>query len=195
MTIKNTLSILFLTVFSLISTLPAALATNALPLTGEVANVQAVSTVKSSAAKNMTVTSVVVPGKFSYAVSRPSNSVPSSGVGQYAQALKKKAIGLLAHNFAAGASFFTLTAGDEVIITFSNGTSKTYVVYNVMSYEATKAGDFSKPFINARGKIVSAKQVFNKAYKSGTVTFQTCIARNGHASWGVIFVQARLKNN
>lgn len=141
------------------------------------------------------VTEVRATGKFAFPVVQSGNNTPTGNViGQYAYAANRGSIGLLAHNFAAGASFYTLAGGDEVIITFSNGKTKRFVVNNVLRFQATDPNDFSKPFIASNGKEFTAKQVFNQAYKSNWVTFQTCIQNAGSPTWGLLFVQAAPKN-
>ena len=144
--------------------------------------------------KAKTAVSVSVTGKFTYGVSQSGNAAPSSyTLGQYAYAAGKNNLGFLAHNYLAGSSFYMLSAGDEVLVTFSDGSTQTYTVYNVTRDKATDPNNFSKPFVDARGKTVSARQVFNQAYKSNQVTFQTCLSGGGSLTWGVLIVQARPK--
>jgi hypothetical protein len=167
-----------------------------LPVTGGTAQLQDAHSAFSAngVSKAKVVTSVQVTGKFTYAVSQNGNAAPSGyTVGQYAYAASKNNLGFIAHNYLAGSSFYGLTAGDEVVVSFSDGTTKTFVVYNVARYQATNSNDFSKPFIDARGKQVSARQVFNQSYKAGQVTFQTCITADGSLTWGVIIIQASPK--
>jgi len=136
---------------------------------------------------------VSVSGKFSYQVVQSGNSAPSGYVvGQYSVAAKRGNIGFLAHNYAAGSSFYALSFGDEVVVTFSDGSTKTFTVNNVLRYQASTPGDFSS-FIDSKGNTVKAQTVFNRAYKRNQVTFQTCIARDGSDSWGLLFVQAAPK--
>jgi hypothetical protein len=146
----------------------------------------------SEAAKNnSTVVRVTVPGVLDYQVVQSGNSVPSGyAVGQYGYAARKNNIGLLAHNYAAGGSFYALSSGMEVIVTYSNGQTATYVINNVMRYQATDPTNYGKPFIDSRGKEISAKQVFNQAYRRNGLTFQTCLWGEGSATWGLLFVQA-----
>ncbi len=163
----------------------------ALPLTGSPdATIAA-----APAAKNkLTVTKVEAPGVFTFTVQQSGNSVPSAAgvVGQYAEASKRGSIGLLAHNYLAGGSFSALKNGQKIIVTFSDGSTKTYVVYNTLTYQATDPNDFSQPFLNSKGKKMTAREVFSQAYKSNLVVFQTCIYKDGHSSWGVMFIQAKL---
>ncbi|TAK11933.1 MAG: sortase [Anaerolineae bacterium] len=193
-TTKKNLTLILITVL-LITSLSAVFTTRAasLPVTGAQAAPIAASAAASPAKGSLTATKVVAHGLFTYTVVQNGNSVPTGGssVGQYAAAAKKKSIGLLAHNYLAGGSFASLKVGQLITVTFSDGSTKTYKVYSVQTYQATDPNDFSQPFINSNGKKVSARTVFNAAYKANQVTFQTCIAKNGYSSWGVLFVIAK----
>ena len=199
MTIKNDLSKIFLLIGILCISFSPLLATqaNALPVTG--ADMQMAAGTTAGFMEQMlkggsagTVVQISVPGKFSYAVVQSGNGVPSGYVlGQYAQAAKKGNIGLLAHNYLAGQSFYALAIGDEVNVTYSNGATKTFVVTNVLRYQATDPNNYSKPFLNSNGKEISPKSVFNQAYQKNGLTFQTCITADGSYTWGLLFVQAK----
>ena len=139
------------------------------------------------------VTGVYVDGLFAYRVLQTGNAVPGGAgvVGQYAQAKKKGNIGLLAHNYAAGAKFYSLTPGMKVKIIYGNGNVKTLTVKKVDRYQASDPQNYAAPFINSQtGKQISARALFNKMYTSG-VTFQTCITQNGSSTWGLLFVRAK----
>lgn len=141
------------------------------------------------------VSQVSVANKFTYQVVQSGNNAPAGNVvGQYAYAANRGSIGLLAHNYAAGASFYTLNNGDEVLITYNNGTTKRFIVSNVLRFQASDPNDFSQPFFSSNGKELTAKQVFSQAYKTNWVTFQTCIQNGGSPTWGLLFVQATPKN-
>jgi hypothetical protein len=175
---------------SLISLPFGRAAAASLPVTGVAAAPVAAAPL---ARDSLKATQVEVPGVFVYSVEQTGNGVPSAAgsVGQYAEAGKKKSLGFLAHNYLAGASFAALSPGQQVIVTFSDGSTQTYEIYNVLTFQATNPDDFSKPFINSAGKRLTARQVFSAAYKANEVTFQTCIAKDGSTSWGLLFVQAR----
>ena len=98
---------------------------------------------------------------------------------------------MLAHNYLAGSSFAWINYGDEVQVTTSNGNIEYYVVNNIFRFKASNPNDFTKPFIDeGSGQSHSARGLFNIAYKSGMVTFQTCITKGGTATWGILIVQA-----
>ena len=138
---------------------------------------------------------VEVTDVFIYPVIEFNNKVPAYGVGQYKEASMWKNIGLIAHNYSAGNNFFSLRPGMEVKITHSDGLIEYYIVYNVMQFQASDPNDFGKPFINSKGEEISVKDLFMLAYRSDELTFQTCINADGFKTWGVFFVQARLKKN
>jgi hypothetical protein len=198
MTTKNSLSKIFLLIGMLCLSFSLLLASqaNALPVTGfdmqSTAKTTAVFMEHALSGKSVeTVSSVSVPGKFSYSVVQSGNDVPSGYVlGQFAQAAKKDNIGLLAHNYLAGYSFFSLGIGDQVIVTYSSGATETFLVTNILRFQATDTTDYSKPFLNSNGKQITAKTVFNQAYRKNGLTFQTCIYAEGSNTWGLLFVQA-----
>lgn len=137
------------------------------------------------------ITGVYVDGLFAYYVLQTGNAVPGGAgvVGQYAQA--KSNIGLLAHNYAAGAKFYELTPGMKVKIIYGNRKVKTFTVKKVDRYQASDPQNYSEPFMHTlSGKQMSAQELFKKMYSSG-VTFQTCITQNGSATWGLLFVRAK----
>jgi hypothetical protein len=201
MTINKALSKFFLLVAALCFSFSLLLAfqANALPVTG--LNMRTAAGVTAGFMDQLlngksakAVVQVSVPGKFSYSVVQTGNDVPTGyELGQYTQAAKKGSVGLLAHNYLAGQSFFSLAIGDEVNLTYSNGATQTFVVTNVLRYQATDPNDYSKPFLNSNGRQVSAKNVFNQAFHNNGLTFQTCIIAEGLNTWGLLFVQAELQ--
>ncbi|TAK13395.1 MAG: sortase [Anaerolineae bacterium] len=138
------------------------------------------------------VTRVTAAGLFDYPVIQNGDSAPSAAdtVGQYAAAARRGSIGLLAHNHSAGRSFFVFSIGDLITLTFDDGSTQSYEVTAIHIYQATDPDDFSQPFLDDRGKELKAKEVFNREYSPGTLTFQTCIAKDGHSSWGLLFIRA-----
>lgn len=137
---------------------------------------------------------VEVPGMFSYPVLKFDNQAPDVGVGQYRDVTQWKSIGLIAHNYSVGDSFFELSPGMEVQITFNNGENETFTVYNVMLFQATNPNSFRYPFISSEGDEIQVKDLITIAYKPGELTFQTCIAAEGSMTWGLFFVQAKPEN-
>ncbi len=139
-----------------------------------------------------TVTRVVVTNLFDYSVVQNGNVAPltAATVGQYAFSAKYNNVGLIAHDYLAGGSFYQLTPGMEVEVYYSDGGTETYVITSVSRYQATNPNDYGAPFIDPNGVKLSAFQVFTKAYLRGGLTFQTCISTETTTTWGLLFVQA-----
>jgi len=114
-------------------------------------------------------------------------------VTQFASASGYGNIGLLAHNFLSGKSFFQLQIGQEVHIEYSDGSGEAFVVTEILQYQAL---DPKSPFSSFRNlsntdEVLSTQQMFERAYGGDRhITFQTCIAKYGNASWGRLFVVA-----
>jgi hypothetical protein len=140
------------------------------------------------------VTRFSVPAKFSYpVVHSKSYDGADSLVIQYVRAAENGNIGLLANCQTAGLSFHCLSLGDEVIVAFKEKSPKVFVVSNIEQFRATDPSDFSKPFMDEQGKIISADALFKKAYNRNGLTFQKCLFGNGSWTWGILIVQAREK--
>lgn len=144
------------------------------------------------------VTGVYVPGVMALRVKQqPAGNAAyvSSAAGvatQFGMAADMGITGLLAHNFAAGKSFSALAAGNEVYVVYGDGSTKKYIVSGVYQYQAV---DPSNPYGDlvdlSTGVQMPVADVFNAVYSGDEhVTFQTCIAKNGNASWGRLFIVA-----
>lgn len=101
-------------------------------------------------------------------------------------------IGLLAHNHLAGKSFSQLTVGQDVRLVYGDGKVETFVVAEVLKYQALQP---NSPYSEFRGlddsKTLTAEKMFKRVYFGNKhVTFQTCIENNGNLSWGRLFVIA-----
>jgi hypothetical protein len=101
-------------------------------------------------------------------------------------------VGLLGHNFLAGASVLNLQINQWVILIYGNGQLKYYAVHNFQSYQALSPGDPFSSFVNfENNKFLTSEEVFNNIYtKESQLVFQTCISKNGQSSWGRLFVIA-----
>lgn len=178
------LTLLFLLCLAFVLT-PAA--SFSLPVTGQVTD-------EDTPARKTTSGTVtrVAADLFDYPVIQNGDAAPSAAnaVGQYAYAARRGSIGLLAHNYSAGSSFFALGIDDLITLTFDDGSTQSYKVTAIRIYQATDPDDFSQPFVDDRGKQLKPKEVFGREYSPGTLTFQTCIAKDGHTSWGLLFIRA-----
>lgn len=130
-------------------------------------------------------------------VQQPSNNAgyvsnQDGEITQFGMASKFGNIGLLAHNHLAGKDFAELTVGQEVRLVYGDGKIETYIVIEVLRYQALKP---TSPYSDFRslngGKTLNAEQMFKRVYFGERhVTFQTCIEKNGNASWGRLFIIA-----
>lgn len=112
-------------------------------------------------------------------------------VTEFALAKQYGGIGILAHNFAAGAGFFQLTAGDEINLVYGDGAISKYVIKNILEFQALDADDPYSDFIDlATGETLSSTELFLRTYGGGKLTLQTCIAADGISSWGRMFIIA-----
>lgn len=111
---------------------------------------------------------------------------------QFRRAADFGAIGLLAHNYLAGKSFFNLKNGQEVRIVYGDGSVKVYFVTAVYRYQALQPNSPSSNFVDLdTNETLSASSLFGKVYYQGDhVTFQTCIKKDGLSTWGRLFIVA-----
>lgn len=104
-------------------------------------------------------------------------------------------VGLLAHNNLSGRFFSKLTIGEEVRLVYGNGNVEYFVITQVLQFQALEP---NSPFSSFRdlsnNQNLTVDQLFRKVYLGDRhVTFQTCIAGPGSASWGRLFVVATPK--
>ncbi len=136
--------------------------------------------------KNVMAVRVVQQSSASYV------SSSSGTLTQFGMASQYGSIGLLAHNYLAGASFSKLSAGTEIYLVYGDGSTKKFQVTGVKKYQALSPNDPYSNFINldSSEKTLSSSDVFNETYASGGLVLQTCISKNGSSSWGRLFVMA-----
>ena len=143
---------------------------------------------------------VFVPGVFAlpvvqqpdgetYAVSNEPGVIT-----QYGSVDRYGNVGLLAHNFLAGAEFFKLGLGQRVTLIYGNGHSRDYTVTGFRQFQATLPESPYSNFIDLDqpgSRPIRSADIFNLIYTGSTrVVLQTCIARQGEPSWGRLFVIA-----
>jgi hypothetical protein len=111
---------------------------------------------------------------------------------QFGMASQYGNIGLLAHNHLSGKLFSQLAVGQEVRLVYGNGKTETFVITDVMSYQALQPTSPYSSFRNlSKDETLSAEQMFKRVYLGDRhVTFQTCIESNGNTSWGRLFIIA-----
>lgn len=123
-----------------------------------------------------------------YVSTRPSTITQFGMAGQY------NSIGLLAHDFLAGASFSQLQPNNDVVLVFGDGSLKYYRVYEIQRYQALSPASPYSNFIDLSSNTqLTAEQLFLRTYGKGnaTLVFQTCISTDKVSSWGRLFVLAR----
>ena len=119
-------------------------------------------------------------------------STRSGTVTQFGIASQYGSVGLLAHNYLAGASFSKLGSGTEIVLVYGDGSTKKYQVNAVKKYQALSPNDPYSNFINLSNPdaTLSSTDLFNETYGSSSLVLQTCISKNGNSSWGRLFIMA-----
>jgi hypothetical protein len=113
-------------------------------------------------------------------------------VTQFGMPAKYGNIGLLAHNTLSGQFFSSLAVGQEVRLVYGDGKTETFVITEVLRYQALQPTSPYSSFRNlSKDETLSAEQMFKRVYFGDRhVTFQTCIASDGSNSWGRLFIIA-----
>ena len=111
---------------------------------------------------------------------------------QFRMATQFGNIGLLAHNHLSGKDFSQLAVGQEVRLVYGDGHLETFVVTEVLRYQALQPTSPYSSFRNLdKDETLSAEGMFKRVYFGDRhVTFQTCIEKDGELSWGRLFVIA-----
>lgn len=111
---------------------------------------------------------------------------------QFGMPAKYGNVGLLAHNTLSGQLFSGLAIGQEVRLVYGDGKTETFVITEVLRYQALQPTSPYSSFRNlGKDETLSAEQMFKRVYFGDRhVTFQTCIAADGNNSWGRLFVIA-----
>ena len=118
-------------------------------------------------------------------------------VTQFSMASQFGNTGLLAHNHLAGAFFTQLAVGQEIRLVYGNGRVETFVIKEVLKYQALQPTSVYSSFKNLdKDETLTVEQMFNRVYRGDRhLTLQTCIAADGKLSWGRLFVIAVPKEN
>jgi hypothetical protein len=113
-------------------------------------------------------------------------------VTQFRMAADYGTVGLVAHNTLAGSSFFDLETGDEVRIVYGDGRVESFVVSEILRYQALQPNSPYSSFRNVDwDETLTVTEMFKRVFISeGHVTFQTCIEKDGLWTWGRLFVIA-----
>jgi hypothetical protein len=111
---------------------------------------------------------------------------------QFNMAAEAGNVGLLAHNYLAGAAFSRLAIGQVVNLVYGNGRVESFIVTDIQRYQALDPYSTTSDFRDLdTNTFISADELFSQVYRGDRhVTFQTCIESNGNASWGRLFIIA-----
>jgi hypothetical protein len=114
---------------------------------------------------------------------------------QFSMATEVGNVGLLAHNNLAGQNFSNFTLGQEITLIYGDGSTETFVVSNIIRYQALNPYSPYSEFRDLETTItITAQELFQQVYRGDRhVTFQTCIESEGNLSWGRLFVIAEPK--
>jgi hypothetical protein len=141
---------------------------------------------------------IYVQGEFAFKVvqqpvDQPGLVVAQEGVvTQFEAASLNNVIGLLAHNNLAGAYFSDLRVGQEIRIVYGDSRIEYFQVSSIARVKAEQPENPYGTFLDWKSNTrYNAEDIFNIFYKgSYHLTLQTCILRDGIASWGRLFVTA-----
>lgn len=145
-----------------------------------------------------TIRGLYVEDKFAYpVVQQPSGnagfvSTTDDVITDFAMPRQYGVTGLLAHNYLAGADFFTLNIGDQIQVVYGDGSVQVYQIADIQSYQALSPNSASSNFVDlATSDRLTATQLFKRVYMgSHHLTLQTCIQQGSEDSWGRLFIIA-----
>ncbi|MBL8098483.1 MAG: hypothetical protein JNK81_04840 [Anaerolineales bacterium] len=145
---------------------------------------------------------IYVHGVMAYAIQQQPYGHPgfvsseASTITQFSIASEVGNIGLLAHNYLAGANFSSLKAGDVITLVYGDGHIENFYVEEILQYKATSPLSPYSNFIDVETEeFLTAEGLFNKVYRGDFhVTLQTCIEKDGNLSWGRLFIIAKPLN-
>jgi hypothetical protein len=113
-------------------------------------------------------------------------------VTEFSMAKKYGVTGIVAHNYLAGADFFSLEIGEVIEVVYGDGEILRYKITSIHSYQALSPNSATSQFVDlATSEKISASQLFKRVYMGGQhLTLQTCIQQGTEDSWGRLFVIA-----
>ena len=119
----------------------------------------------------------------------------TSTVTQFSMASEVGNLGLLAHNYLAGANFSLLEAGDTIFLVYGDGHTQSFIVEEILQYQATSPLSPTSNFNSiSNDEFLTAEGLFDKVYRGDFhLTLQTCIEKDGELSWGRLFIIAKPK--
>ena len=120
-----------------------------------------------------------------------------NAVTQFSMASEAGNIGLLAHNYLAGANFFQLQVGNVITLVYGDGRTQSFIVADLQHYQALSPLSPYSSFKDLEtGTVLDVEQLFHRVYRGGFhLTLQTCIENEGNPTWGRLFVIATPVND
>jgi hypothetical protein len=111
---------------------------------------------------------------------------------QFSSPKRYGTVGILAHNYLAGVSFYDLSRGQDIYVLYGDGTMAQYVVTDIRSFQALDPHSPYSDFVDLDTDTRhTAKSVFYQVYgNKDKLVLQTCIEMQGNGSWGRMFVIA-----
>jgi hypothetical protein len=142
---------------------------------------------------------IYAPGNFALPVVQQPSSNPGfvstepEVLTQFGLASEYGTLGFLAHNTLSGVNFFDLKVGQTIVLVSGDGSLKTFIISEQLSYQALSPTSPYSDFrdLNDTSIEITSTDLFNQIYaEKGKLVFQTCIASNGVENWGRYFVIA-----
>jgi len=182
---------LVIILITLIAVFGTAAAAPAIPVTGTPSNGVQAST-------SSVVSSVSVTNVFKYdIVQQPKNnpayvSTKDGVLTQFDMASQYGSLGLLAHNYLAGAPFSKVKANDLIYVNYTDGSTKIFKVTEIRTYQALSPKSPYSKFIDlSNNKTLTSNDLFFATYGiKDNLVLQTCIAKGNEDSWGRLFIIA-----
>lgn len=109
---------------------------------------------------------------------------------EYSYASAFEAVGLLAHNYLAGADFFNLPVGATITLIYGDGRTVDYTVFEIQDFEFLNLRAYRAIGGAHDGEVMDDYGVLNSVYGKDRLVLQTCIEKNGDLSWGRRFIVA-----
>lgn len=140
---------------------------------------------------------VYVEGQFQYPVVQQPNDDPAWVTSNFGEVTEFRIVrqhtgneGLIAHNYLAGGSFYSLQPGDVAELIMGDGSVVEFEIYEIHSYQALSPNSALSDFLNLdTGEKLTASDLFYRVYGGDmTLTFQTCINRDNISTWGRTFI-------
>jgi len=131
-------------------------------------------------------------------IQQPSNnpgyiSPTENTVTEFGMARDYGTIGMLAHNYLAGAAFHTLETGTVIYLVYGDGSVQPYTIANLLSYQALQPNSPYSNFLSLDNpdEYLTAADLFYSVYgQEDALVLQTCIENQGIDSWGRLFIIA-----